>query len=188
MARKLFDTGIFSALAANGGFASAATLAFYGAGGSSPITTYNAASGGSANTNPVTPDANGRFDEIWIEDSQSIKYIFTAYPGAVGISVDNVLIAADAPPISGSLYTFLLGSGALPIANGGTNAVSAADALVTLGALPVAGGTVTDDIARSGQGVYLHHNDAGCVNGGLFITAAATADPTSLAGQIWAKY
>jgi len=183
LARKLFDTGIFSALAQSGGFGSAATLDFYTSGSSTRITTYNAPTAGSANANPAVADAYGRFDEIWIDDGQTIKYVFTPYAGASPISVDNFPIAADAPTTAAALLTFLAGSAALPVANGGTASTTAADALTALAALPKAGGTMTGNIVRSGKGIHPYFNSASMTGGQIYFQATG-ADPTANPGDM----
>lgn len=134
MARKLFDLGLYDALNASGSFASGATLAFYTAGSSTTITTYNAPTAGSANANPVVADAFGRFDEIWIETGQSIKYAFTPYTGATAITVDNVPVNADVSvTITAALNDFLAGTAPLPVANGGTAATTLTGVATSLG-------------------------------------------------------
>lgn len=133
MARKLFDIGIFDALNANGSFASGATLAFYSAGSATPIDTFNAPTAGSTNAKPVVADAYGRFDEIWIEAGQSIKYVFTPYVGATPISVDNFPIDSSSTTIAVGLQDFIEGNSPLPIANGGTASSSASTARSALG-------------------------------------------------------
>jgi hypothetical protein len=71
----LFDIGIFNAITSGTALGVGWKLHFYTGGTTTPITTYNARSGGSANANPVVADANGRFGAIWIPDSQTIKWI-----------------------------------------------------------------------------------------------------------------
>lgn len=75
----------------------------------------------------------------------------------------------------------------LAIANGGTGSSSAAAALTALGALPTAGGTMTDDIVRSGKGVYPFFNAAAMTGGEIFIQAVG-ADPTSNPGDLVFEY
>jgi hypothetical protein len=52
--------------------------------------------------------------------------------------------------------------------------------------LPLAGGTVTGDIVRSGQGQHLYHNTSSFTGGGIYVS---TSDPSGGAnGDIWLKY
>jgi hypothetical protein len=53
--------------------------------------------------------------------------------------------------------------------------------------LPLIGGTVTGNIARSSAGPHLYHTDGALVSGRVFLTDHDAADPTSLAGDIWLK-
>lgn len=55
-------------------------------------------------------------------------------------------------------------------------------------ALPKAGGTMTGDITRQGNGVYVYWSPSGLTSGRMFLTASAAADPTSLPGDIWLTY
>lgn len=189
MARKLFDPGIYSVLTSGGAIGVGWGLAFYSAGTTTAITTYNAQSGGSPNAASLTSDANGRFPPAWINQGQSIKFVFSDDQGVPKVTLDNFPIAADPPTIDASLDTFLAASAALPIANGGTGATSAPNALTALGALPAAGGTVTGNITRNTKGCHVYFHDAAMVNPEVFITASAASDPRSgLPGQIWLKY
>lgn len=53
---------------------------------------------------------------------------------------------------------------------------------------PLAGGTVTGAITRSGRGVHPHFNDAGMTSGRIFIQATGGGDPTSAPGDILMEY
>lgn len=188
MARRLFDTGIFSIITDASAIGIGWTLAFYQAETNVPIVTYNAPSGGSANSNPVEADGDGRFGEIWIEESQSIKYVLATDLGVIKVTVDDFPIEAAAPTIDADLDDFLVGTDPLPIANGGSGQATASNAIAALGGLPVAGGTMTDDIIRSGKGVYLFNANSGQVNGAVYVTVDSDPDPTSAAGEWWAVY
>jgi hypothetical protein len=188
LARQLFDIGIFSVLGVSSALGVGWKLAFYTGGTTTAITTYNARSGGSANANPVVADANGRFDEIWIEEAQTIKFVLLNAADVSQVTVDNYLITDSPPTISASLEDFLAGSSALPIANGGTGVTSAANAITALGGLPAAGGTVSGDITRSTKGVVPYWDAAGQNEGAMFITASGASDPTSQPGHIWFGY
>lgn len=189
MARRLFDDGIFSVIAPSGGIGVGWLLNFYTAGTTSPIITYNDGDAGSANTNPVVADANGRFGQIWIDDNQVIKWILTDANGLVQASLDNIGIETTQTAPDASLSSFLSASVPLPIANGGTAATSAANALASLGALPAAGGTVTGNITRSGKGAHAYFNDAAMIKPVLYITASGASDPRSGSpGEVWLKY
>jgi len=50
--------------------------------------------------------------------------------------------------------------------------------------LPLAGGTVTGNISRSGAGPHIYHTDATFVSGRLFVIANGAADPSSAIGDI----
>jgi hypothetical protein len=189
LARALFDTGIYSVLTSGGAIGVGWKLNFYTAGTATPITTYNAPSAGSANSNPVIAQADGRFDDIWIPDGQSIKWTLTDENDVVKATVDNFPISSAAPTVAAGLVNFLAGSAALPIANGGTNATSAANALTNLGALPAAGGTVSGNITRTGKGCHVYFSDAAMTTPKVFITASGAADPRAgVPGEIWLKY
>lgn len=187
MARQLFDTGIFSVLSSGSALGAGWKLNLYTSGTSTRITTYNARTGGSANANPVVADANGRFDEIWIEDNQTIKWVLTDAADVVKVTVDSYLIPAAPATAAAALTNFLAGSAPLPIANGGTNATSEANARTNLAVLALAGGTVTGDIVRSGKGIHLFYNNASMTGAEIFVQAAG-ADPTTNPGDIVFEY
>jgi hypothetical protein len=189
LARRLFDDGIFSVIAPSGGIGVGWLLNFYTAGTTTRITTYNDGTAGSANANPVVADANGRFGPIWIVDNQSIKWVLTDQNGANPVSLDNIAIEATQTAPDPSLTNFLAGTAALPIANGGTAATSAANALVNLGALPAAGGNVSGNITRTAKGAHAYFNDAAMVKPIIYVTASGASDPRSGSpGEVWLKY
>jgi hypothetical protein len=183
LARKSFDIGLFNALSSAGALGVGWKLGFYDAGLTTTITTYNAPSGGSANTNPVVADANGRFGQIWIEVPDTIKYILYDSTDVARVTRDNYAIADDPPEFDASLEDFLAGDEPLPIASGGTGETSAVNALTALGALSLAGGEVSDDITREGNGVYPYFDNALMTGGKLYAQATGT-DPTSAPGDI----
>jgi hypothetical protein len=188
VARILFDIGIFSVIDDASAIGVGWKLNFYTAGTLTRISTYTTPGGATANTNPVLSDADGRFPAIWIDDGQSIKWVFTTDTDDVIDSLDNYEIRAAPPSTDPALDDFLAGDEPLPIASGGTGETSAVNAIGALGGLPTAGGTVTGNITRSTKGVHLYWNASGQVNGGMFITVDSDPDPTSAAGQIWMKY
>ena len=189
MARKLFDNGILSVLTQAGAIGVGWKLHFYTGGTSNPITTYNARTAGSANANPLESLADGRFPKAWIDEGQTIKWMLADANDLPKITVDDVLLASSSTPIDASLTNFLAASSPLPIANGGTNATSAANALTNLGAFPAAGGTVSGNIARSGKGCHPYFNDAAMTTPKIYITASGSADPRAgVPGEIWLKY
>lgn len=187
----LFDTGIFSVLTSGSAIGVGYKLAFYTGGTTTPITTYNARTAGSANTNPLIADAGGRFDEIWIEDGQTIKWVLANATGdTTGLpSVDNFLIAAAPPDTDPDLDDFLTdaSSDPLPVALGGTGSTSAANAAAALGILPLAGGTMSGNITRSGKGIHPYFNAAAMTGGQIYIQAIG-ADPTSNPGDAVYEY
>lgn len=68
---------------------------------------------------------------------------------------------------------------------------TAAAARATLGVvngLPLAGGTVTGNIVRSGAGPHVYHADGAFTSGKLIATPNTAADPTTANGDIWLKY
>lgn len=158
-------------------------LAFYVAGTTTPITTYNAGTAGSANANPLIADADGRFDEAWLEQGQTIKWVLKDENDVVKVTVDECLIAGDPAATDSTLDDFLAATSPLPIANGGTAATAAANALANLGALPAAGGTVTGNITRSAKGIHPYF-DAAAMTGGRIYMQAAGADPTANPGDV----
>jgi hypothetical protein len=187
LARKLFDTGLYSALTPGGAIGVGWKLNFYTAGTSTRANSYNAPSGGSANANPLPADAGGRFDEAWLETGSSYKWVLTDENGVVKVTVDNFAVAADPPSIDSDLDDFLVGTDPLPVASGGTGATNAADAATNLAVLKLSGGPVTGNIVRSTKGVHLYFNNA-LMTGGQMYVQAAGADPTANPGDIVFEY
>jgi hypothetical protein len=183
VARRLFDSGIFSV----GG--PGWLLSFYTAGTTTPITTYNAQTGGSANPNPLVADANGRFGEIWIDQAQQIKWVLADENGAVQADFDNIGVDASPPTADASLTAFLAATSPLPVANGGTGATSGANALASLGALPAAGGSVSGLVTRQGHGGHVYFDNSAMTTPVIYITASGATDPRSgNPGEIWLQY
>jgi hypothetical protein len=56
------------------------------------------------------------------------------------------------------------------------------------GALPKAGGTVTGEILRDGQGSHVHWVDNAMDSGRATLSPSAGTDPTSVPGDIWFGY
>ena len=135
MARKLFDIGIFNALTAGNALGAGWKLFFYTGGTTTPITTYNARTAGSANANPVVADANGRFGKIWINDTQTIKWVLADASDVTKVTVDDYLIDQAGTTIHADLTNFIANPSANPlaIANGGTASTTAANARTALG-------------------------------------------------------
>lgn len=185
---QLFDTGIFSVLGTNSALGAGYTLGWFEAGTTTPIDSYSDPDLTTPNTNPVVADANGRFPQMWLA-ADDYKYVLKSASGTTLITVDNYTVEPAAPTVAAGLVSFLAGSSALPVANGGTGATSAATGISNLGGLPTTGGTVTGNITRSTKGPHLYANAAGLTKFEFFLTASAASDPrTPSPGQIWAKY
>ncbi len=63
---------------------------------------------------------------------------------------------------------------------------AAADAAAA--ALPKAGGAVTGEILRQGQGAHFHWSDDAMDRGSAFLVPSTGTDPTSQPGDIWFGY
>lgn len=56
------------------------------------------------------------------------------------------------------------------------------------GALPKAGGTVTGEVLRDGQGALIHWSDDAMDRGSAFLVPSTGTDPTAQPGDIWFGY
>ncbi|MES2782581.1 MAG: hypothetical protein V4657_07285 [Pseudomonadota bacterium] len=190
MARTLFDINIGSIIGADSDISVGAKLYFFESDGVTEATTYTTPDDVTENANPLLTQADGRFaQQAWLESGEYV-YVLTAPGGSPASPLfTGIFIIPDAPPsFAPALDNFLAGTSPLPIANGGTNATSAVNALTNLGGLALTGGTVTGNIVRSTKGVHVYWDTAALVNGGMFITPTADPDPTSAPGQIWFRY
>jgi len=79
-----------------------------------------------------------------------------------------------------ALATTSYGRALLTLAN--QNALKAATGIPD--PLPLAGGTVTGNVNRSGAGPHIYHVDGALTSGRLFIIENGAADPSSLPGDI----
>lgn len=186
----LFDTGLFSVIGLDSQIEVGSKLYWFVANTATPTNTYSNPGLSVPNTNPVLAQGDGRFPEIWLAPGD-YKYVLTAPDGSPADplhTVDDFNVPDTPPSFDPALNNFLAGSEPLPIAKGGTASTSATNALLALGGLPLAGGTVTGNIVRSSKGVHHFWDTAAMNNGGWFITPTADPDPTTLPGQVWARY
>lgn len=189
MTRILFDTGIFSVIDEASAIGVGWGLNLYTADTSTRIVSYTTADGIVENTNPVIFQADGRLPQTWINRGQDIKWQLQDADGApVGQTFNDYSIPLEPPSFDPALDDFLAGNSPLPKEYGGTDADSAINALAELGAMGLVGGTFTGQIKQTSAGAYLYNSAAGQVQGGVFVTIDSDPDPTSLAGQWWAKY
>lgn len=186
----LFDTGLFSIIGLDSEIEVGSKLYWYVANTATPVDTYSNPELTVANTNPVLAQADGRFPEMWLAPG-SYKYILTAPGGSPADplnSIDGFLVPDTPPSFDPTLDDFLAGAAPLPIAHGGTNSTSSVNALTALGAFPQVGGVVGGGIIRATAGAHLFWQTAAMDNGNVYLTPLADPDPTSLPGQVWARY
>ena len=77
------------------------------------------------------------------------------------------------------------------IANGNLDKMDAAVGAVKTkadAALPKAGGIVSGEVLREGQGALLHWSDDAMDRGSAFLVPSTGTDPTSQPGDIWFGY
>lgn len=186
----LFDNGLFSIIGLDSEIEVGSRIYWRVAGTDTPVDSYSNPGLSVANTNPVLAEADGRFPEMWLAPGD-YKFILTPPNGTPADpirTVDDYSVPDTPPSFDPALEDFLAGTEPLPIASGGTGETSAVNALASLGGLPLAGGTVTGNIVRSGKGVVHFWETAAMNNGNWFLTPVADPDPTTLAGQVWARY
>lgn len=187
MARQLFDTGIFSVIDEASAIGSGWLLGWFVADTTTPTDTYVEPTGGTANSNPVEADADGRFPPMWL-DPGDYKYVLYDADGVV-IKTQNDYSVADAPPsFDPALDDFLAGDAPLPIANGGTGQATAPNAIAALGGVAKAGDSMTGNLTRATKGGFFFWNASGMAVNEGFLTIDSDPDPTSSAGQSWWKY
>lgn len=190
MARALFDINISSIMGADSNISVGAKLYFFASDGVTPAISFTTASGITQNPNPMLTMAYGRFaQQAWLEPG-SYVYVLTAPIGSPASPLfTGVFVIPNYPEIfDPDLFGFIAGNEPLAIESGGTGAKSAVNAINSLGGLPVTGGNVTGNIVRQGKGVHAYWGNATMVNGSMFLTPAANADPTSQPGEIWFRY
>lgn len=186
----LFDTGLFSVIGLDSEIEVGSKLYWFQANTTTPTDTYTTPALNVANTNPVLAGADGRFPEIWLAPGD-YKYALCPPDGSPADpihTVDNFNVPDTPPSFDPGLNDFLAGDEPLPIAKGGTDSTSAANALIALGAFPSAGGNVSGNITRTSKGVHHFWETAAMNNGNWFLTPVADPDPTTQPGQVWAKY
>jgi hypothetical protein len=190
VARTLFTTNLYSIVGSDSALSVGAKLYFFEEDGVTPATTYTTVDGSTENANPMLTQGDGRFaQQAWLEPGTYVYVLAAPDSSPADPLIDGTLVAPSLPEsIDPDLNDFLEGNEPLPIANGGTGASSASDALINLAALPLAGGTVTGNIVRQTKGVHLFWNSASLDHGAVYLTVDSDDDPTSSPGDIWLKY
>jgi hypothetical protein len=95
-------------------------LYFYSSGTSTPLDSFSDAARTTANSNPVIADATGTFDDIYLSD----------VPYKVTLKDDDDVVIWTADPVSTATGEIGI---PVPIAKGGTNSTTAANARTALG-------------------------------------------------------
>lgn len=110
---------------------------------------------------------------------------------ANGVQVSYTASIATGEPQYQPLDSDLTAIAALATTAFGRNLLTLANAAALKSAtgipdcLPLAGGTMTANIGRSGAGAHLFYADPAYTSPRVFVTANGAADPTSLPGDIW---
>ena len=123
---------------------------------------------------------------------------YNATPGANtnlnGINVSEGMLRSDVNnafrQLMADIYNNYSGvsvSYPISIANGGTAATTAAAARTSLAVLGTAGGAMTGNITRSGNGTHAYFASTSMTGGRIYVQASGT-DPTSQAGDIVFEY
>jgi len=117
-----------------------------------------------------------------VEDADGNQVFFAPSAAASGAGASYQPLDSDLTAIA-ALTTTAFGRALLETANAA--GLKAAAGIVD--ALPLTGGTVSNNINRSGAGPHIYHNDSAFTSGRLFPTDVGAADPTSQPGDIWLK-
>jgi hypothetical protein len=101
MARRLL-TPFLRVIGADGLAVSGAKVYAYATGTTTPVNTYQAASGGSAHAAPVVADSGGLLAPIYVDDAALVRLIFKTSAGATILDVDpcNPVFAVAADSIT----------------------------------------------------------------------------------------
>lgn len=178
------DTSIATTAFVVAGFAPKASPSFTGT--ANFAGTVNANGGNFAlvsnNTAYIWTDSGGSHPELICQSDNNMVFYGTNPDGSAR-TIFSVLMRDSAG-------TFMF---SIPIAGptpaGGDNSTKFATTAFVVTALgqflPLAGGTVTGNIGRSGAGPHLYHVTAAFGSGRVFVTAAGASDPTSAAGDLW---
>jgi len=158
----------------------------------SPVTVYLDAALTTTTPQPLQvigglPCVNGNPVSFYIAGANYSMRVYDA-DGAEVFYVPAAIIGADEyQPLDADL-TAIAALATTAYGRAILTAASASAARSYLGivdSLPLTGGTVSGNIARSSAGSHLYHTDALNVSGRVFVTASGAADPTSQVGDIW---
>lgn len=107
-----------------------------------------------------------------------------SYSPSVFTDTDTFQAQSDTLDLLAALTTTTFGRSLLTLAN--SAALASATGIPT--PLPLAGGSVTGNILRSGAGVHPYWAASDMTGGRIYLTPAADPDPTSQPGDIWFTY